>query len=706
MPAIADDLPEKIDWATLLERTGTKPIVIAEGSKSTEEFEASRKEWVDARVVAPELARLKGATDEKEVREFFENAVPRWAFEQVNSPKPEWIAAAEKIISGETRRPLVDFFAACVLSEAARGKEALQGFRHVAEAGYETLIPSLFRVLAQAQVLSHTESRDKGNTKKETERYFEILAAHLSEAPADEEDAHWRLYHHLYPSVEDIRKNREKRHIELYQKSQLPEWARLTLAGETSRGLAWRESGEGMGRGRGKPEDIRKYYADAGEWLTKAWELKPTMPYAATVMIVVLDKGRSATAEVLRLWLDRAAAAQFDSLAAYSNYLRGIRPFWGGDEEQLLAFGWACAQTGRFDSNLPTRLNSAVFGIAYGREDWRAVYRHPSLTKVLLETREKRMQSPTNTPAMKLNHAAQLCVEAWASGDMERAAKALDSMRAPGGEIRYAADGGALAWQLGVDEKFTYGEAWMHHGPAREDYVAGRVALAAGKAEEAVKRLEAAAGKVEKEATAFAQGMVTLAKFQQAYEKGEWTKLPAGERHCWLEFDGENLWDAKRERLVLTGDWIFGKSLFRGSLGKRFEVRGHFTTKPKDRSGAGFGIYSGHSPLTTGRGASFWWSLRVDKWYDKENGIHFAPKYDGDTPNVVKIPRDDDASFLYRRDGGKVSFYVNDKEIVKDKRIDEDARGDEGAWGLGVLGDGKGAAAEVWALEARRLGEE
>ena len=50
-----------------------------------------------------------------------------------------------------------------------------------------------------------------------------------------------------------------------------------------------------------------------------------------------------------------------------------------------------------------------------------------------------------------------------------------------------------------------------------------------------------------------------------------------------------------------------------------------------------------------------------------------------------------------------VSSSVGDWEIIHERPFDEDAPGGEFAWGLGVLGQGKGAAAWVWDLEARRL---
>lgn len=690
------------DWAGLMEQTKTKPLVVPKESRSPADVGKSCDAWALRKIVTPERERLHGAPDEKELSEFLDRAVALWTFADSRPLTPAFLKQAQAIINGPTRRPALDFMAARVCSEGSDEKNCLKADQLVAGAPADAVFPSLFRLMAQAELLKEADAHRPGQVKEATARFMDILTAHLAEE-TDDEDARWITFFHATSAIEKVRDKREPAFINHYKKSKLPEWARLTMAGDAEWALSWRYGGHGCGYPEKPAEEVEKHRQLAIKMLTRAWELMPTVPYAAETMIQVTGIGDN-QADTIRLWFDRAFTAEFDYTPTFRSYINAMRPYWGGSFDRMLAFGRSCAETKRDDSDLPTRFNETVHEIAYDLDDWRVLYRNPDLARLLLETREKRVATAEAGRRGQTRQAAQLCAEAWAAGDLDRAVKAMEFIKMPDGRYNYQADQGQVTYDLAIDWRLMFTEILLHGSDAREDFAQAVAAREKRDFAEAEKRFQAALAKAPEKAKGRLGGEIALTKFQAQYDQGDWTPIPMEDAGCWQQYDGLNLWDAKTKRLKLTGEWIFGKSLFRGKLGAHFEVRGHFKTQPRGPHSAGLGIYCGHSPMFTGRGTSFWWSLRIDPGNETTNDIHFAPKYDAEDDKDRKhVKWSDDSPFLYRRDGGKVSFSVGDREIIHERHFDEDAPSGEAAWGLGVLGQGKGAASFVWELEARRL---
>ena len=98
----------------------------------------------------------------------------------------------------------------------------------------------------------------------------------------------------------------------------------------------------------------------ANQFLTQAWQLHPDYPVAASLGVyAVLNQG----ADGMRMWFDRAMAAQIDSPAAWINMRWGLRPRWYGSTEAELAFGKTALSTGRFDTDVPRKLFDCVTDI-------------------------------------------------------------------------------------------------------------------------------------------------------------------------------------------------------------------------------------------------------------------------------------------------------------------------------------------------------
>lgn len=98
--------------------------------------------------------------------------------------------------------------------------------------------------------------------------------------------------------------------------------------------------------------------AISAESYRAAYDLRPDIPIAANRMIQVALHGGDSDSP--RAWFDRAVAEQFDYMDAYAGMMRVLEPAYGGSNEALLAFGVECAETKRYDTNIPWVLLEVV----------------------------------------------------------------------------------------------------------------------------------------------------------------------------------------------------------------------------------------------------------------------------------------------------------------------------------------------------------
>ncbi len=158
------------------------------------------------------------------------------------------------------------------------------------------------------------------------------------------------------------------------------EWLALVLEGEWHIIQAWRARGSGYANSVTEEgwRGFREHLAEARASLVPAWERHPEYPIAASRMIYVA-MGESDPAD-MRVWFERALAAQVDYNAAWARMRWGLRPRWHGSHEAMLALGVAAVDTGRFDTDVPRKLFDVITDLEselslpegehiYGRED-------------------------------------------------------------------------------------------------------------------------------------------------------------------------------------------------------------------------------------------------------------------------------------------------------------------------------------------------
>jgi hypothetical protein len=138
-------------------------------------------------------------------------------------------------------------------------------------------------------------------------------------------------------------------------------WVRLLLAGARHTDEAWNSRGRSYAN-KVKTEEwkgMQESLASARKALIESWRLRPDRPEAATAMISIAMAG-AGPGETPRLWFDRAVAARFDYMPAYERLQNALRWRWSGDPDALLAFARECADTRRFDTEVPLRAYWAV----------------------------------------------------------------------------------------------------------------------------------------------------------------------------------------------------------------------------------------------------------------------------------------------------------------------------------------------------------
>jgi hypothetical protein len=146
------------------------------------------------------------------------------------------------------------------------------------------------------------------------------------------------------------------------------EWAWLAtlLEGEVHRRKAWDARGQGWASTMtGQGWRVFETENDLAELaFERAWQLDATKPLAAARLIAV-NMGQSDRAG-MRLWFERALAAQIDHPQSWRAYKQALAPRWLGSREALLALADAAIATGRFDSEAP-RMALKIFD-DYGEE--------------------------------------------------------------------------------------------------------------------------------------------------------------------------------------------------------------------------------------------------------------------------------------------------------------------------------------------------
>lgn len=205
-------------------------------------------------------------------------------------------------------------------------------------------------------------------------------------------------------------------------------WIAALLQGRDEIGKAWAARGAGFAAAV-TPDGwagFKAHLAKARERLTKAHEMHPDFPEAATEMITVSMGDDSGEAET---WFERAVAAEFDHLPAYTRLLRGpLRPRWGGSHEAMLAFGRRCLDSGRFETRVPTMFLDAVLAIGEDMDGPRDAVALPGVHEDWARACKAYIEA-SRLPEQVRIWKSRLAAGHWAAGEHAAACAVLDELR-------------------------------------------------------------------------------------------------------------------------------------------------------------------------------------------------------------------------------------------------------------------------------------
>lgn len=715
--AVTGEIPVK-NWQRLMEETHTKPLVLPPPALFIDPQNALYQAWINERLLKPALASYAPVPAKAEARALLTRMTRLWTREERGLLDARQLDGLLKLSADPALPPFLCFVMARQLQVGNRWEQAPPLYTRAADASAGESYPAAFRIMAQSRVLQdeqrHPERHQAGAAET---KLLNVLREALAKPWSPEVIEHCGIIF-FEGVVSVLAQDREEKIIEVYRNSALPGWLRLAQEGKVRQDWALRErrKGDQNMEGAFDAAKVREQLASARRLLARAWELHPAEPWAAEAMMEVVQQERKlartafdfAQPDELRLWFDRAIAATGDDTSAYQSILRGYLPEYGGSLPKMLAFGRACAETRRYDTLVPSYFPDAVARIAAQLTDWRSIYRQPGVSALLLESRQKRLAAVAATPVALLERG-QLAFEAWACGDYSLAARTLMQMKQPDGSLPMNQDVYAEAWRIEADLDFVIGDALSRGGPEHERYAEAGRQLARGEGAEAEAGYRQLMEKAVPAARPLLRGDVRLAQFHRQLAAGEWAALPLDEPLCWRHPNGQFAWRADDKRVRLTTPDRASRTLFRGRLGERFELRGHFVNSHgPDHQSSGFAILSGHTPFGAGQDRIGHWSVRVDCVGTRTNSVqsvyNFALRPQAEQK---KIPWQADNVFLYHYDKGIVEFTLNDRKLLEAENVGGPSEfTGSGAIGFSVIANGPGgpaSVADLWQVEARRL---
>ena len=206
-------------------------------------------------------------------------------------------------------------------------------------------------------------------------------------------------------------------------------WMEAYWRGTLTLNKAWSARGEGWA------DEVRQDQSDrhkallieARAYLIEAHRLAPDRPQAAVDMIRLCwgQLDHPDPLQTPQYWFEQATRAQIDARGAYRLMALALLPRWGGSHAQLMAFVRKCAQSQRFDTEVPYFAIETLRMLAY--RDFEEDY--PSLKSlkgfnafpIIRDVLEQYAQQATD-PVQKARYESELLVWCWQLDEPAQAA--------------------------------------------------------------------------------------------------------------------------------------------------------------------------------------------------------------------------------------------------------------------------------------------
>ena len=479
--------------------------------------------------------------------------------------------------------------------------------------------------------------------------------------------------------------------IEVLEKSILAEWARLSLIGRCETNIGWEARGSGY-TDTVTPEGwegFHKHLILASKALQCAWELNPKELWAPYYMITVTMADHGDENVSLRQWFDRATAVVFDFMPAYEHIENALQPKWSGSNTGLLAFGLACAQTHKDDTEIPIFLAKALSALSERASDWQPLYAQPVIAAELLDVYRRKVALIGETKGR--DYYNDLAVYAYLARDWATASEAASKLLATDDTHNFliSSQQHLFLAEIGIDAQTAMLEAELRSGPFGKAFTAAddlRLASKYDEAKVAWDELKSATkGNLSRRLDYFLSSRTTLIRFEAEYEKGKWALYPLFV-NAWRNPVGRIYNDGVRPRpnIHLTAN-SWHQSAFLGRLGPRYEMRGKIIFKGTAPGSmiAHCGLMLGCSPFGTGKFARQWITLTMDAVDEKTANFGFQARYNKPLPIPPKqAALKAENTFLIRRDKDRVTFEFNGEKIYTAVEMPADLPSGEGATGF------------------------
>lgn len=237
------------------------------------------------------------------------------------------------------------------------------------------------------------------------------------------------------------------------------------IGGEYYRQLAWDRRGAGYAD-TVSPDGWKQFnelMPRAARHFRRAWFLHPELPFAAERMIMVSTAGGDESWSP-EDWFHASIRAQFDYHEAYSDYMFVMMPRWRGTHQEVADIALACLATGRWDTQVPNEVQTAVNLIARDYRSEELIGKIPlveSLAAAYIDAfaaAKERGEAKPDDSADTLAMMASILVQA---GDFTRARKAFD----------VSPEANDWWWNIdrGVGYRYSMGLSYAITGPAKEE---------------------------------------------------------------------------------------------------------------------------------------------------------------------------------------------------------------------------------------------
>ncbi|HEV7866823.1 MAG TPA: hypothetical protein VGO90_04030 [Chthoniobacteraceae bacterium] len=551
------------------------PIVISPTATTNRDFQKLQIAWAERVWVTPFQKRSAGEPWAADALGFLSRTIPDWALMSSSDGDSALAAEAKELLATGCTDPLILYFAGRAIN---RGSDDWRTARAQFQTATKALVrdksyPAALRLFAASGYISV-----QAEHWRESVDVHSIVLQAITEALSDNSYLPTEteiLVRHLVARIHSqTLKVSAKPLLKLYSESRLPEWARQTLIGSTEVDLAWKErSGDVASKVTVEGwEGFAEHLGKAEEALVAAWKLRPDRPEAAAEMVSVsLGSGRDD--ETIRAWFDRAVAAQFDYAIAYDRYMVSLRPRWGGSLQAVFGFGQACAETGRFDTDVPLELFKACRLNSEDVGDDRSYYREPEVRRTLIKACRALLTEPTRAHE-KATSLASLAVNAWLAGDYALAHETLLSTPTP-----FTSGMKHRVKRAGVLEPEFRHEVAILASPAGKDFERGVKAADQRAWPAARTSFKKAMGSAPAANKAYLEHRLRLLDISEKLESGEWVKMPLdlSTFRPWL---GD--WTLQDDgSLQIAGKKQDGLLLLSLDPGRDYECRGEFEYEMK-----------------------------------------------------------------------------------------------------------------------------